>query len=143
MTDMINHPPHYTEHPSGVEVIEFTRLHCFSVGSAVKYIMRRDKKDDPLDNLNKACWFLKDAIDNGPPVRVTVHMGKVIRPVIDAEPNATVKQILAHLYLPEPGNSLERLMGGVPVNLDTVLDLVGALMEEYQTDDDEIEGLSL
>ena len=138
MTDMINHPPHYTDHPSGVEVIEFARLHCFSVGSAVKYIMRRDKKDDPIDNLSKACWFLKDAIDNGPPARVNIHMGKVIRPVIDAEPNATVKQILAALYLPQPGNSLERLLGGSEADLDLALELVGALMREYHEPDEEL-----
>lgn len=143
MTDMINQPPHYTEHPSGVEVIEYARLHGYAVGCATKYIMRRDKKDEPIENLSKACWYLKDAIENGPPARVNIHMGKVIRPVIDAEPNATVKQILAALYLPQPGNSLERLLGGSEADLGLALELVGALMSEYQTDDDEIEGLSL
>lgn len=142
MTDLINHPPHYTEHPSGVEVIEFSRLHNFAVGSAVKYVMRRDKKDDPIDNLSKARWFLEDAIENGPITNATVQMERVIRPVIDAEPNATVKQFLSALYIPQPVNAVERLIGGSPADLDLALELVGALMSEYQTDG-EIEGLSL
>lgn len=138
MTDLINHPPHYTEHPSGVEVIEYARLHGYAVGCATKYVMRRDKKDDPIDNLSKACWYLKDAIENGPAVRVTVHMGKIIRPVIDAEPNATVKLILAALYLPQPGNAVERLIGGSPADLDLALELVGTLMREYHEPDEEL-----
>lgn len=35
--DMVNHPPHYKKHPSGVEVIQITEHLNFCLGNAVKY----------------------------------------------------------------------------------------------------------
>lgn len=34
MTDLINHPPHYTSHPSGVECIQITEHMRFNLGIA-------------------------------------------------------------------------------------------------------------
>ena len=59
--DMVNHPPHYGAHPSGVECIQVTRDMSFSVGNAVKYVWRADLKNGRED-LEKAQWYLKDAI---------------------------------------------------------------------------------
>ena len=42
MTDMVNHPPHYTNHPSGVECIQITEHMNFCLGNALKYIWRAD-----------------------------------------------------------------------------------------------------
>lgn len=36
--DNINHPPHYTNHPSGIECIQITEHMGFCLGNAVKYI---------------------------------------------------------------------------------------------------------
>jgi hypothetical protein len=36
--DAVNHPPHYTSHPSGVECIQVTEHMGFCLGNAVKYI---------------------------------------------------------------------------------------------------------
>ena len=44
MADMVNQPPHYTAHPSGVECIEITEHMSFCLGNAVKYIWRADEK---------------------------------------------------------------------------------------------------
>lgn len=60
---MVNHPPHYGGHPSGVECIAVTRDMSFSVGNAVKYVWRADLKNGRED-LEKAAWYLRDAIDN-------------------------------------------------------------------------------
>lgn len=68
--DNVNHPSHYTSHPSGVECIEITRHYCFSIGNAIKYLWRAGlKKDASLDDkqkevedLNKAIWYIKDRI---------------------------------------------------------------------------------
>ncbi len=36
--DMVDHPPHYNKHPSGIECIQITEHMCFNLGNAVKYI---------------------------------------------------------------------------------------------------------
>jgi len=60
--DSVNHPPHYNTHPSGIECIEITRHMNFNLGNVVKYIWRADDKDDPVENLEKAAWYLNDEI---------------------------------------------------------------------------------
>lgn len=57
-TDEINHPAHYTQHPSGVECIQITEHMNFNCGNAVKYVWRADLKDDQLTNLHKARWYI-------------------------------------------------------------------------------------
>lgn len=69
--DMVNHPSHYTSHPSGVECIEITRHYCFSIGSAIKYLWRAglkqeqgmDDKEKEIQDLEKAIWYIKDRIN--------------------------------------------------------------------------------
>lgn len=56
--DMINHPPHYTGHPSGVEAISITEHMNYCLGNAMKYIWRADLKGTDLDDLEKAIWYL-------------------------------------------------------------------------------------
>lgn len=59
MTDLVNHPPHYTSHPSGVECIDVTQHMNFCLGNAVKYLWRVDDKGDPIENLRKAIWYIE------------------------------------------------------------------------------------
>jgi len=61
-TDPVNHPPHYTSHPSGVECIEITEGFSFNVGNAIKYLWRADEKGAPLDDLRKAGWYIEREI---------------------------------------------------------------------------------
>ncbi len=58
MTDMVNHPPHYTSHPSGVECITVVEHMSFNVGNAVKYLWRADEKGAALEDLKKAAWYI-------------------------------------------------------------------------------------
>jgi len=59
MTDPINHPAHYTDHPSGVECIEITEHMGFCLGNAVKYIWRAGLKSaDAIQDLEKARWYI-------------------------------------------------------------------------------------
>ena len=64
MTDPVNHPTHYTSHPSGVECIEITRHMTFNLGNVIKYIWRGGLKDisPELEDLQKAKWYLEDEI---------------------------------------------------------------------------------
>lgn len=58
MSDEVNHPPHYTAHPSGVECIVIVEHMNFCLGNAVKYIWRAEGKGDALTDLKKARWYL-------------------------------------------------------------------------------------
>jgi hypothetical protein len=66
--DNVNHPPHYTSHPSGVECIELTRWMPFNLGNAFKYVFRAEHKGDIVENYRKAIWYLKDEIS-----RITIE----------------------------------------------------------------------
>lgn len=60
--DMVNHPPHYTSHPSGVECITITRHMNFCCGNAVKYIWRADLKGNAIEDLEKARFYIDEEI---------------------------------------------------------------------------------
>lgn len=57
--DPVNQPAHYTQHPSGVECIEITEHMDFNLGNALKYIWRADLKDDAIEDLEKAQWYIR------------------------------------------------------------------------------------
>lgn len=56
--DLVNHPPHYNDHPSGVECITITEHMNFCIGNAMKYLWRADAKGDAIENLEKARWYI-------------------------------------------------------------------------------------
>lgn len=60
--DPVNHPAHYTSHPSGIECIEITRWMNFNLGNAIKYIWRAGNKGNAIEDLKKARWYLDDEI---------------------------------------------------------------------------------
>ena len=62
MSDPVNHPDHYTRHPSGVECIQITEHMGFNLGNAVKYIWRADEKGNALQDLEKAAWYVNREI---------------------------------------------------------------------------------
>ena len=66
--DAVNHPTHYTAHPSGIECITITEHFNFNLGNAIKYIWRAGLKGDSLEDMRKACWYIQREID-----RRTLH----------------------------------------------------------------------
>ena len=62
--DPVNHPAHYTSHPSGVECIQITRHMTFNIGNVIKYVWRSGLKEGQpsLQDLKKAAWYLDDEI---------------------------------------------------------------------------------
>lgn len=71
--DSVNHPQHYTSHPSGVECITITRHMSFNVGNAIKYLWRAGLKggashpdanpnEGHIEDLRKAAWYINDEI---------------------------------------------------------------------------------
>lgn len=61
--DVVNHPPHYTAHPSGVECITIVEHFNFNRGNAIKYIWRASEKGNELEDLKKAAWYLQREIE--------------------------------------------------------------------------------
>ncbi len=59
VADPVNHPPHYTSHPSKVECIQITEHMGFNLGNALKYIWRADLKNDAIEDLKKAKWYIE------------------------------------------------------------------------------------
>lgn len=62
MNDPVNHPKHYTNHPSGIECIQITEHMGFNLGNAIKYIWRADLKGASLEDLAKAVWYIEREI---------------------------------------------------------------------------------
>jgi hypothetical protein len=60
--DPVNKPKHYTTHPSGVECIELSEKLSFNLGNAFKYVFRRSDKENTLQDVSKAEWYLKREI---------------------------------------------------------------------------------
>ena len=64
--DNVNHPRHYTSHPSGVECADIAEHHDFCVGNAIKYLWRAGLKQDAgmsaidkeIQDLQKAKWYI-------------------------------------------------------------------------------------
>ena len=68
--DDVNHPTHYTSHPSGIECIDIVKYHDFCTGSAMKYLWRagikqeqgKDKTQKEIEDLRKAVWYIEQKI---------------------------------------------------------------------------------
>jgi hypothetical protein len=56
--DMVNHPPHYTWLPHGLEAIDITEQFNFNLGNALKYVIRSRHKGSEVQDLKKARWYI-------------------------------------------------------------------------------------
>lgn len=77
--DPVNHPDHYTAHPSGVECIQITEHMNFNIGNAVKYLWRADLKNG-LEDLKKAEWYVRREIDRRERELPTQPVGESVFP---------------------------------------------------------------
>jgi hypothetical protein len=60
--DAVNHPAHYTSHPSGVQAITITEHFSYNVGNAIKYLWRAGNKGSTVEDLRKARWYVEREI---------------------------------------------------------------------------------
>ena len=64
--EKVNHPDHYqADGMEAIDVIEAYDLN-FSLGSAIKYILRAGKKpgEDSQEDLKKAVWYIQREIEH-------------------------------------------------------------------------------
>ena len=66
-TDMVNHPGHYCK--GGIECIDAIKASMteeafkgFLKGNIMKYVYRYESKEKPLEDLQKAKWYLERLI---------------------------------------------------------------------------------
>ena len=62
--EMVDHPKHY-QSKHGVEVIDIIEEFGlgFHLGNVIKYVLRAGHKNDELEDLEKAKWYLERVID--------------------------------------------------------------------------------
>lgn len=112
--DPVNHPSHYTSHPSGVECITIIRHMNFNLGNALKYIWRAGQKGDAVEDLRKAVFYLNDEIarieDRGTAVAdVPAPIDRTPQPYWSnihgpaAADNTAVRDLLSTGYFRVPG----------------------------------------
>lgn len=63
MKEVVNHPKHYQGKGGmeAIDVIEGFEL-GFNLGNAIKYILRAKRKDDVIQDLRKAIWYIRREI---------------------------------------------------------------------------------
>lgn len=68
--DAVNHPSHYTSHPSGVECITVVEHMTFNAGNAIKYLWRAGLKGErgnthitSIEDFKKARWYIDREIE--------------------------------------------------------------------------------
>ena len=61
--EMVNHPKHYNV--DGYEVIDIIDAFGlnFPMGSALKYLLRAERKGKKIEDLKKAQWYMNRAIE--------------------------------------------------------------------------------
>jgi hypothetical protein len=70
MSDMVDHPDHYTSHPAGIEAIDVLRHATdYDLGQAMRYIWRVmwGGKWDNVEDIEKSIWYLQDWITKQKP----------------------------------------------------------------------------
>lgn len=61
--EMVNHPSHYNQGKYEViDVIEDWKLD-FCLGNAIKYIARAEYKENKIEDLKKAIWYINREIE--------------------------------------------------------------------------------
>jgi hypothetical protein len=97
--DLVNHPPHYKSHPSGVECITITEHFNFCRGNAIKYIWRAGEKDCEIKDLKKAAWYINREIKRLEAVSKPACSSKA---VTDSQPQFMHNGVgIADMYSPD------------------------------------------
>lgn len=96
MTDLVNHPAHYTH--GKVECIEIIRLLPFPLGSAIKYLYRLGHKDNEAQERAKAAWYIKDFLANHRPLQDTVSEAELLSMYLEDQDNPPLQSIGNFLF---------------------------------------------
>lgn len=99
VTEKVNHPVHYNDHPSGVETIDIIEHMVFNLGNAFKYIVRHPLKGGHTD-LNKAIWYLERQLTL-PEIKncsVSSEIEEKFENFLKAERNKYLKRVYENIF---------------------------------------------
>lgn len=75
--EKVNHPSYYESNGlEAIDVIEAFFYDSFNLGNAFKYMARAGRKNDYVEDLQKAVWYLEREIDNNAVYTIT-EFGKL------------------------------------------------------------------
>jgi transcriptional regulator with XRE-family HTH domain len=60
--EMVDHPSHYNKGIETIDYIDSWEMN-FNTGNVIKYVTRAGYKNDQLEDLKKAMWYLQREID--------------------------------------------------------------------------------
>ena len=131
--DPVDHPKHYTSHPSGVEIIELTEGMGFCLGNAVKYLSRAPHKGKHLEDLQKCAWYIRREMDRRTRgvwmiSSLDERRARVFRKWCDGEPDEKVREAVSALWRADCG------LGG-SLDLDAGLAYVEGEIERLTPDE--------
>lgn len=116
--DDVNHPSHYTSHPSGVECIQITEHMNFNLGNAIKYVWRAGLKNEAttVQDLEKAVFYINREIARIRPEEQSCHKTQASETTRKSTPETT--QVLQ----PRSTEPSETMQGELPLeNMEPVL----------------------
>ena len=61
--EMVDHPSHYNQGIETIEYIESWSMN-FNTGNVIKYVTRAGYKNNQLEDMKKAMWYLQREIKN-------------------------------------------------------------------------------
>ena len=61
--EKVNHPSHYNKGIETIDYIESWDMN-FNIGNVIKYATRAEHKDNKLEDLEKAKWYIEREIEN-------------------------------------------------------------------------------
>lgn len=78
INDPVNSPRHYTDSHAGMECIDLTADTSFCLGNCCKYLWRYKAKGRPLEDLEKARWYLCRVIDYDEKIAWTQRQTRIL-----------------------------------------------------------------
>lgn len=102
----------YNSHPSGIECILIIRGMNFDIGSAFKYVFRRQEKEFER-SLKSALYYLKDQMEHRLQAVLDTGCVALIQKVIEAEENESARSfyqaVWAYCNFPHDRHMLEAI----------------------------------
>ena len=76
--EKVNHPDHYNQGIEAIDIIE-SWTHNFSLGNAIKYILRSPYKGKQIEDLEKARWYIDREINRLKDERARKNIEECVR----------------------------------------------------------------
>lgn len=104
INDPVNSPKHYTDSHPGMECIDLTADTTFCLGNCCKYLWRYHSKGRPLEDLEKARWYLCRVIDYGEKIAWTRQQYDILTALVANPVIELIRRLRKATHRPEPAN---------------------------------------